>query len=140
MQLGLPYPAAMAKDSALLEYLLDQLEPLDGVQSRIMFGGHAIFIHGLMIGFVDDETLYLKADDNNRPAFEEEGMRPFTYATKRGKRIALGYWEAPPAVIEEPDELQRWVRDAAAAARRAHVAKPTRKAPQKKKPCRRASP
>ena len=134
------YPAVMVKDSALLEYLLDQLEPLGGLQSRIMFGGHSIFIHGLMIGFVDDETLYLKADDINRPAFEKEGMRPFTYATKRGKRIALGYWEAPPAVIEEPDELQRWVRDAASAARRSHLAKPVRKAPRKRKPRRRASP
>jgi len=134
------YPAVMVKDSALLAYLLDQLEPLGGVQSRIMFGGHSIFIHGLMVGFVDDETLYLKADDINRPAFEKEGMRPFTDATKRGKRIALGYWEAPPAVIEEPDELQRWVRDAASAARRSQVAKPPRKAPQKRKPRRRASP
>ncbi len=132
---------AKVRDSALLDYLLDQLESLGGVQTRIMFGGHSIFIHGLMVGFVDDETLYLKADDISRPAFEKEGMRPFTYATKRGKRIALGYWEAPPAVIEEPDELQSWVRAAAAAARRAHLAKPPRKkAPQKRKPRRRASP
>ncbi len=131
---------AKVKGSALLEYLLDQLEPLEGVQSRIMFGGHAIFIHGLMIGFVDNETLYLKADDINRPAFEKEGMQPFTYGTKRGKRIALGYWEAPPAVIEEPDELQRWVREASDAARRAHLAKPPHKASKKKMPRSRASP
>jgi DNA transformation protein and related proteins len=121
----------MVKNSPLLGYLLDQLEPLGGISSRIMFGGHSLFRHGLMVGFVDNETLYLKADDINRPAFENEGMRPFTYATKRGKRIALGYWEAPPAVIEEPEALQRWVLDAASAARRNHDAKTPRKSPRK---------
>ncbi len=104
-----------------------------------MFGGHGIFMHGLMVAIIDDETLYLKADDVNRPAFEKEGMRPFTYAS-RGRRIALSYWEAPPAVIEEPEELQRWFRDAASAARRAQSAKPARKSPPKAKSRRRASP
>jgi DNA transformation protein and related proteins len=121
----------MVKNSPLLEYLLDQLEPLGGISSRVMFGGHALMRQGLMVGFVDNETLYLKADDTNRPAFEKEGMRPFTYATKRGKRIALGYWEAPPAVIEEPEELQRWVLDAASAAKRRHAAKTPRKSTRK---------
>ena len=116
----------MAKDSALLDYLMDQLESLGGIASRAMFGGHSLFMHGLMIAIIDEETLYLKADDINRPAFEKEGMRPFTYAS-RGKRIALGYWEAPPAVIEEPEELQRWVLDAASAARRSHNAQGSRK-------------
>jgi DNA transformation protein and related proteins len=124
----------MVKDSPLLEYLLDQLAPLGGISSRIMFGGHALFRHGLMVGFVENETLYLKADDINRPAFDKEGMRPFTYATKRGKRIALGYWEAPPAVLEEPEELQRWVLDATSAAKRSHAAKAPRKAPRKSTP------
>jgi DNA transformation protein and related proteins len=83
-----------------------------------------------MIAIIDEETLYLKADDINQPAFEKEGMRPFTYAS-RGKRIALGYWEAPPAVIEEPDELQRWVLGAASAARRSHNAQASRKRARK---------
>jgi len=124
----------MVKNSPLLEYLLDQLSPLGGISSRVMFGGHALFGHGLMVGFVDNETLYLKADDTNRPAFEREGMRPFTYATKRGKRIALGYWEAPPAVLEEPEELQRWVMDAASAAKRSHQAKTPRTSVRKSGP------
>ena len=123
----------MAKDSALLDYLMDQLESLGGIASRAMFGGHSLFMHGLMIAIIDEETLYLKVDGINRPAFEKEGMRPFTYAS-RGKRIALGYWEAPPAVIEEPDELQRWVLDAASAARRSHNAQTSRKPAGKKMP------
>jgi DNA transformation protein len=133
------YPAAMAKGSALLDYLLDQLQPLGDVRGRSMFGGHSLFLHGLMVGIVDDETLYLKADDTNRPAFEKEGMRPFTYAS-RGKSIALSFWEAPPAVIEEPEELQRWVREASLAARRSQIAKTSRNAGHKAKSRRRASP
>ncbi len=116
----------MARNSALLDYLMDQLESLGGIASRAMFGGHSLFMHGLMVAIIAEETLYLKVDEINRPAFEKEGMRPFTYAS-RGRRVALGYWEAPPAVIEEPDELQRWVLEAASAARRSHNAQRGRK-------------
>ena len=100
-----------------------------------MFGGHGLYLNGAIIGIIVEETLYLKVDAANRAAFEGESMEPFTYASK-GRRVALSYWEAPAAVIEEPDLLQQWVRDAAAAARRSQAAK----APRSGKVRRRPSP
>ena len=128
-------------ESALLDYLIDQLAPLGDVRGRRMFGGHGLYLNGAMVGIIDVETLYLKVDAGNRAAFEAESMAPFTYVNK-GRRIALSYWEAPAAVIEEPEQLQQWVSEAAAAARRAKAAKPSRaaKPPARAKKLRRPSP
>ena len=112
--------AAMATPSPLLEYLQDQLSSLGQLRGRAMFGGHGLYLDGLFIGIIDDETLYLKADDASRPAFETAGMEPFTYAS-RGRRITLSFWQAPADVIEDPQELHRWVREAALAAGRART-------------------
>lgn len=47
-------------------------------------------------------------------------MQPFTYAT-RGRRITLSFREAPADVIEDPQELHRWVAAALRAAGRART-------------------
>src|ERR1700675_3774362 len=106
----------MAATSALLDYLIDQLAPLGDVRGRRMFSGHGLYLNGAIVGIIVDETLYLKVDAGHRAAFEAESMAPFPYASK-GRRVALSYWEAPAAVIEEPDQLQQWVKEAASAAR-----------------------
>jgi DNA transformation protein len=125
----------MAPRSALLDYLIDQLAPLGDIRGRAMFGGHGLYLNGTIVAIIVDETVYLKVDSGNRAAFERESMEPFTYASK-GRRVALSYWETPAAVIEEPDQLQQWVREAAAAARRSQAAK----SPDAGKARRRSSP
>jgi DNA transformation protein and related proteins len=123
----------MAAASALLDYLIDQLAPLGDVRGRRMFSGHGLYLNGAIVGIIVDETLYLKVDAGNRAAFEAESMAPFTYASK-GRRVALSYWEAPAAVIEEPDQLQQWVKEAASAARRVVAAKSPRAAKTRRRP------
>jgi DNA transformation protein len=125
----------MAAASALLDYLIDQLSPLGDVRGRSMFGGHGLYLDGTMVGIIAEETLYLKVDAGNRADFERESMEAFAYSSK-GRRVALSYWEAPAVVIEEPDELHKWVRQAAAAARRSQATK----APRNNKSRRRSSP
>jgi DNA transformation protein and related proteins len=113
----------MAGVSPLVAYLVDELTPLGHAQGRRMFGGHGLYLDGLIIALVIDETLYLKVDDGNRSRFEAAGMEPFVYLN-RGRRVALPYWEAPAAVIEEPDQLREWAAASLAVARRAQTAKP----------------
>jgi DNA transformation protein and related proteins len=83
-----------------------------------MFGGAGIFRDGLMIGLVADGVVYLKADEHSSPAFEAEGLGPFTYGNA-GKRVIMSYWRMPERLYDDPDELARWAADALAAARRA---------------------
>ena len=111
----------MPAASALLDYLIDQLTPVGRPRGRAMFGGHGLYLDGLFIGIVADETLYLKVDERNRPAFEAAGMEPFVYMS-RGRQVALSFWQAPADVIEDPHELHEWVAGAARAAGRARAA------------------
>ena len=112
----------MATDSGLLAYLLESLAPLGGVTARRMFGGHGLIrqglMFGLMFGLVFGDDAYFKVDDANRPAYAAAGSGPFTY-TRAGKPTALGFWLLPGAVLDAPDMLCDWARQAVAVALRA---------------------
>jgi DNA transformation protein len=71
-----------------------------------------------MFALVHDGVIYLKADGHNAPAFVREGLAPFTYTTRHGKRAVMSYRRMPDRLYDDPDELAAWARDALAAARR----------------------
>ena len=97
------------------DFVLELLEPLGGVTARRMFGGGGLFRDGLMFAIIDDDTLFLKVDDGNRPAFEAAGGRRFTYR-REDRTISMSYYEAPPDLFDDADELCTWARAASAAA------------------------
>ena len=104
-------------------YLTELFSGFGPVTVRRMFGGAGVFADGLMIALVVDGVIYLKADDSIVPLFEREGLAPFSYKTKDGKRTLKSYWRMPERLYDEPDELAEWARLALAAARRAAPAR-----------------
>jgi DNA transformation protein and related proteins len=122
-------------DSGFLSHCLELLSPLGGTSSRRMFGGHALYIDGLCMALIIQDTLYLKVDDTHRALFERAGCKPFTYTTKKMDIHSLGYCTAPDEAMESPAEMLPWARRALAAAVAAHAkaaAKPmAKKAPAK---------
>jgi DNA transformation protein len=108
---------AMAERNELLDYLIDQLSPLGEARGRAMFGGHGVYLNGLIVGLIAWDTFYLKVDEGNRAEFEAAGAEPFTYEGK-GKPIVMSYWTCPPEVLEDADMLRSWTLKAAAASRR----------------------
>ena len=84
-----------------------------------MFGGAGIFVDGRMIGLVSRDAIYLKADAETIPAFEQEGLAPFSYATKNGEHKLTSYWRMPDRLYDDPEELARWAKAAHGAALRA---------------------
>ena len=96
------------------------------VTVRRMFSGSGIFADGLMIALSVDGVIYLKADAASIAEFEREGLRPFSYQTKDGRRTLNSYWRMPERLYDEPDELAEWARHSLQAARRAG-SKPKRK-------------
>jgi DNA transformation protein len=110
----------VARSSEFVAFVLESLEPLGGVSARRMFGGHGIYKDGVMLALIAGDQLYLKVDDGNRPAFEAEGLQPFTYAGK-GRPVRMSYYEAPIEGFDDPDILCAWARDAYAAALRTRM-------------------
>ena len=105
-------------DTAYADFVLEQLEPLGGVGARRMFGGVGLFRDGLMFGLIAADTLYLKVDDETRGDYQAAGAGPFLY-TRKGREIALSYYEAPAEMFDDPDVLSAWARRACEAAMRA---------------------
>ena len=109
------------------EYLEEQFAPIGGVSIRSMFGGLGVFRESLMFGLVADDTLYFRIDDGNLPAYQQEGSEPFVYTGGKGKPMAMAYWRAPERLFDDPEEFERWAKEAFAAAARVDAAKPASK-------------
>jgi len=108
-----------------IPFVQELLEGFGAVSARRMFGGHGLYHEGLMFAIVVDQCLYLKTDEVNRAEFEALHLAPFTYAMK-GKTVALSYWTAPDAVLDDATLAVHWARSAWEAAARAHAAKAAR--------------
>jgi DNA transformation protein len=95
------------------------------VTARAMFGGHGRYADGLFFAIVDDDVLYLKADDTTRADFEALGCAPFEFMTKDGAKMAMSYLRAPDEALERPDAMRLWARKALGVAMRAAANKRT---------------
>ena len=118
----------MAGSPGFVDYILELLAPLGGVQAKRMFGGHGVYLDGLMFAIIDDDNLYLKADDQSRALFEDQGLTPFTYQSK-GKTVTLSYYQAPVEALDESDALCEWARHGFEAALRAQRMKSKKQQP-----------
>jgi DNA transformation protein len=112
----------MSVSRGFVAHALDLLALAGPVQARAMFGGYGLYLRGAMFGLLDDDELFLKADDESRAAFVEAGCRQWTYPGPKGP-MAMGYWRPPDEAHEEPEAMLRWARLAVAAAERAQARK-----------------
>lgn len=102
----------MAPTEGFKDFIKDQLAGFAPVSIRNMFGGAGIYADGVMFALLADDVLYLKADATSASAFEAEDMGPFTYSKPGRPPVAMSYWEVPPRLLEEPEELAEWARQA----------------------------
>jgi len=101
------------------DFILDLLSPLQPLARRT-FSGVGLFADGVMFGLLVREAFYLRVSDATRGNFEDAGSVPFSY-DRAGRQVSLtAYYEVPERLLEQPDELRQWARDAIGAA---HMAK-----------------
>lgn len=90
-----------------------------------MFGGHGIFLDGLMFALIADGVLYLKTDEKTVDDFISRGLGAFTYISKN-KTISLSYHQAPEEVFEDDEEMRLWAGKALKTALNAAAGKRTK--------------
>jgi DNA transformation protein len=120
-------------------YIVEQLAALPALSTRRMFGGIGLYSDALFFALIDDDVLFFKVDDSNRDDYVSRGMKAFMPFPGQP---SLGYYQVPPDVIEEAEELARWARRAVEVAMKKGRLKPApqkKKAPQKKQGPRRSS-
>ena len=99
-------------------FILEQLaRSVQGIRARSMFGGVGIYGGELFFGLIDDDVLYFKVDDLNRPDFEAREMDPFRPYGEEGE--VMQYYRVPDDLLEDSELLGQWAEKAIAAARRA---------------------
>jgi DNA transformation protein and related proteins len=110
----------MRERHEFVDYVIELLGPFGTVAAKRMFGGHGIYLDGLMFALVAREGLWLKADEMNRAEFEAARCEVFTYS-RGGAQATIGFYRAPPEALESSAEMLPWARSAYAAALRANA-------------------
>lgn len=94
--------------------MLEQLSGLDGLLVRAMFGGHGLSLDGVFFAILWRGRLYFRTTESSRKKYISAGMEPFRPSARQ---TLASYREVPLPVLEDPRELVRWAREAAAGTR-----------------------
>lgn len=94
------------KKDLFQDFVLDQLYELGQVNCRSMFGGKGLYWKGTFFGMIYKGRLYFKTHSSTRSDYLDRGMRPFQ---PNAKQILKTYYEVPPDILEDPDQLKVWV-------------------------------
>jgi DNA transformation protein len=106
-------------------HALEQLERAAPVTAKTMFGGAGLYLEGLILGLLDNDRTFFKADETNAARFDAHDMDWFhPYGDER----TMPYREVPVEVMEDPEELRAWIDSAVAIAAKKKAAKPAKKA------------
>lgn len=102
----------------LVQHFIDLMDRFGKVHSRAMFGGHGLYLDGVMFALLAGGGLYFKVDEQTRSNFTNRKLRPFSFVAK-GRTVQLSYHEAPPQALEDAAEMAQWCALAWQAALRA---------------------
>ena len=102
----------MKNVDSFLSFVRDQLDGLEELTARRMFGGVGLYCGSVFFGIVHGDVLYLKVNDHTRSAYTRAGMKPFKPFAHRP--TTLQYYEVPAAVLEDEEDLKDWARRAIA--------------------------
>ena len=70
---------ASKEEKEFVSYVVELMQSVGSVHAKGMFGGHGIYLEGLMFGLVAESVLYLKADKETETEFKDRGLEAFTY-------------------------------------------------------------
>ncbi len=108
-------------------YLLERLSAIEPIAVRKMFGGLGLYARGVIFAIADNDVMYLKVDDALREVLRAAGEHVWQPG---GGQAMNGYFSVSEDVLEDPDQLRDWVRQAIGVGERAKPkpspSKPTR--------------
>ena len=106
----------MSASKEFVSHVRELLRPLGELGDGAFFGGHALKHGGRQFAMIMGNTLYLRVDDQTRPAYVAKGSQPFSYLTRIRRVEVRTYFAAPDELMESPSELVAWARQAIGAA------------------------
>jgi DNA transformation protein len=105
----------MSVSDSYRTFVLEQLgRAAQRLRSKSMFGGVGVYSGDHFFALIDNDTLFFKVDDTNRHDFIAARMKAWS-PFEDGKEMK-GYYELPPELLEDPDQLRSWIEKAVAVA------------------------
>jgi len=98
-----------SRNESFKDFVLDQLQELDGVEARRMFGGHGLYRDETFFGILHQGRLYFKVDEKTVAEYRRLKMKPFR---PNAKQTLKTYYEVPVEIIEDCDRLGEWAEAA----------------------------
>ena len=105
----------MPVSDEFLSFVSEQFSELGSIRTRRMFGGVGVYFGDKFFALLDNDTLYLKVDGENEPAFRQANMKPF----EPWPGHVMAYWTVPGEVLEDKAALAKWSQGALKAAGKA---------------------
>jgi len=99
----------MSVSDSYLSFVLDQLAGVRAIVTKRMFGGVGIYSSETFFAVIDNDTLFFKVDATLAKRYLARGMPPFQPIP--GQKPMTGYYQVPPDVLEDADELATWAKE-----------------------------
>jgi DNA transformation protein len=107
------------------------------IRGKSMFGGVGLYSGDHFFALIDNDALFFKVDDTNRPDFIAAQMKAWS-PFEDGKE-ATGYYELPAELLEDPDAMKPWVEKAISVAARKKASKPAKKTKKASRPAKKTA-
>jgi len=88
------------------------MEPIGPLRASRFFGGVGISRDSVQFAMIMGNNLYFAVDQDSRGKYEQAGMQPFSYMTKRGRVQVRKYFELPETVLTDSEQLRLWAFEA----------------------------
>ncbi len=108
-----------ASSSEFVDFVMEQLAPLGGIDSGRFFGGLGLKAHATQFAMIMDNALYFVVDDTTRPRYQRMGSNCFAYDTRQRRVEVKRYFTVPADVLEDQQQLLALARESIATAGRA---------------------
>ena len=122
----------MSYNSSYAEELADLMSGAGKITQKKMFGALAYYHGADIVACLFDDGFYLRAEGALADELKAMDCKPFVYSGKSGKSVAMPYWTAPQACLDDTDEMVKWIKRAkASAASESKSTKPAKKSKTK---------
>ena len=105
------------KDESFKDFVLDQLQDVNGVEARRMFGSYGLYQDETFFGILHKGKLYFKVDESTVGEYRKRKMKPFR---PNAKQTLKSYYEVPVEIIEDGERLGAWAKAAIHFQRKKH--------------------
>lgn len=100
----------MNYSNSFRDYVLEQLNALDGLRYRPMFGGYGLYCGEQFFGIVHNGRLYFKTHPDTLTDYLDHHC---AILAPSEEQVLKNYREVPVDILEDTGQLATWARNAA---------------------------